>query len=122
VASENRLVSSLLELLIAVPLVAATAVGIATAARHAPIIRGWNERGVKPWACDLCMSFWMTLVVAAAGAWWAPWFIGAWMPAFALAYASLTRLTPMPDGGDFAGIPDEPPTTSPSADEEPPTG
>lgn len=81
-------------------LVAATAVGATEAIRKAPLIRGWNEQGIKPWACDLCMSFWLTLIVVLLAVvvpsepqlYW----IGAWMPAFALAYSWLTRVTPVP--------------------------
>lgn len=34
--------------------------------RALPPFRGWVARQVKPWACDLCMSFWSTLVVSGA--------------------------------------------------------
>ena len=104
----------LLELLVAVFLVAATAVGATVALRKAPLISGWNEMGVKPWACDLCMTFWLTGILCAFAVFvpyeTRPEAIGAWMPSFALAYTWLVRITPMPE--PFAGIPDEPPTSS----------
>lgn len=114
----------LLELGLFAFLTAATAVGFAVAVRQAPVIRGWNERGVKPWACDLCMSFWTTLGVCALGAFLPEqddlgrlW---AWMPAFAVAYPWLARVNPLPpDGGPDPGIP-EPPTTPPSREDDAP--
>jgi hypothetical protein len=30
--------------------------------RKLPVIRGWVERGVKPWACDACSASWLTLL------------------------------------------------------------
>ena len=110
--------STWLELGVFAILTAATAVGMAEALRQAPLVRRWNEDGVKPWACDLCMTFWLTLVVvllAVVVRGEMQW-IGAWMPAFAVAYSWLTRVTPAPPAsGDFGGIPGEPPTVSPGA-------
>lgn len=105
--------SSILELGLYALFGAASAVGAITALRQAPLIRDWNEEGVRPWACDLCMSFWVTLGIAVLGYLGAPevtervfW---AWMASFALAYTWVTRLTPAPpDGGEFPGLPDEP--------------
>lgn len=98
---------------------AATAVGAIAVVREAPLVRGWNERGVKPWGCDLCMSFWMTLAIAILGAWgplrsgWLGFY--SWMATFAVTYSWLTRLTPLPSETIDPGIPEEsgPPTESP---------
>ncbi len=102
----------LLELALYALVAGATAVGTTEAIRQAPYIRDLNERGVKPWACDLCMSFWVTLIVALLGAFLPeqaePGRLWAWMPSFAVAYTWLTRVTPAPpDGGGFPGLPDE---------------
>jgi len=109
-------VNALLELGVFVLLVAATAVGLATAIRVAPVVSTWNEMGVKPWACDLCMTFWLTLIVVLVAVFvpynTRPEALFAWMPSFALAYTWLVRINPMPE--TFEGLPDEPPTVPPS--------
>lgn len=107
--------NQLLELGLFALLVAATSVGAAVAVRQAPVIRRWNEDGVKPWACDLCMTFWLTGIVCAVGAFLPDhdelWRLWCWMPAFAIAYPWLARINPMPEAdGDFPGLPHEPPT------------
>ena len=52
---------------------AALALGLSVAGaiqviRALPYVRGWVLRGVKPWSCDLCMSFWLSLVAGASAA------------------------------------------------------
>lgn len=110
----------LLELLVAAVVIAAATVGITLMLRSAPFISKWNEEGIKPWACDLCMTFWITLIICALGVLvpyeTRPEAIAPWMPSFALAYTWLTRINPMPEA--FAGIPDEPPISPLSSDEE----
>ena len=112
----------LLELGLFAILAAATAVGAAVAVRQAPFIRRWDELGVKPWACDLCMSFWLTLAVCALGAFLPEqlelWRLWAWMPAFAIAYPWLARVRPAPPEEGFGGFPDEPPTSSPAGPDD----
>ena len=90
-------------------LAAATSVGAIEAIRKAPVISRWNEEGVRPWACDLCMSFWGTLTVCLLvilvpedGRGEA---LLGWLPSFALAYTWLTRITPLPDPGPGPGLP-----------------
>jgi hypothetical protein len=106
-------VIELLELALYALVAGAAAVGTIEAIRQAPGIRDLNERGVKPWACDLCMSFWMTLLIAIVAAFLPEQLelgrLWAWMPSFAVAYSWLTRVTPAPpDGGGFPGLPDGP--------------
>lgn len=88
------------------------AVGLTTVIRAVPPFARLNEHGVKPWACDLCMSFWTTALCLVVGA-----ISGKvdvldafllWMPSFALAYGTVQRITPPPMG--------EPPIDPPSAD------
>lgn len=42
-----------------------------SAIRRLPVVEGWTLTGVKPWACNLCMSLWValawTLVTRAPG-------------------------------------------------------
>jgi hypothetical protein len=42
-----------------------SAAGLPPILRALPPIRDWVMRGIKPWACDICMSFWSTLLAAA---------------------------------------------------------
>lgn len=84
------------------------AIGLAVILRAVPPFSRWNEQGVKPWACDLCMSFWcsgLALAVAPSFSWEevALW----WLPTFTIAYAGLQRITPEPMGGP--PIPPPPP-------------
>jgi hypothetical protein len=41
------------------------AAGMTVLIRVLPVISGFVERGIKPWACDKCMSFWLILFVTA---------------------------------------------------------
>jgi hypothetical protein len=79
------------------------AVGLTLVLREAPPIARWNEAGVKPWACDLCMSFWCSaiclVVAAAAGEINPPQAFFSWMPAFVIAFAIVQRVRPVPMGG-----------------------
>lgn len=43
-------------------LVALFAAGTTLVVRALPVIRGEVFRGVKPWACDLCMSWWCACI------------------------------------------------------------
>ena len=89
-----------MNIFVAILVAALGSVGFTVALRAVPPFSTWNENGVKPWACDLCMSFWCTL-----------WFCSAqtvnvsyaeaafaWMPAFALAYGIVQRIVPTPMG------------------------
>ena len=75
------------DLTLYVVLVALSAASIVPVVRALPGVQGWVQRGIKPWACDLCMSFWSTIFTTTvwmrvAGL---PWYVG-W-PAFAVAFA-----------------------------------
>lgn len=75
------------DLTLYVVLVALSAASIVPVVRALPGIQGWVQRGIKPWACDLCMSFWSTIFTTVvwmriAGL---PVYVG-W-PAFVLAFA-----------------------------------
>lgn len=75
------------DLLLFTLLVALSAAALPPVVRALPWVQRQLEAGIKPWACDLCMSFWSTL---AAGAVW--WSIGhapalAIWPAFVITYA-----------------------------------
>lgn len=93
-----RALTTMGELGLLVILTAAAAVGGTAVLRVLPGLADMNERGIKPIACDLCMSFWLTGCDLVLMAWINERFelLVAWMPAFALAYTWLTRLTPAP--------------------------
>lgn len=101
-----------MNLLVTILVASLGAVGLTVAIRAVPPFSRWNEKGVKPWACDLCMSFWGTLlfVVTQTVVGEGPYIESglAWMPAFALAYGIVQRIVPTPMGG--------PPIDPPSPD------
>jgi hypothetical protein len=45
-------------------IIALFSAGLSQIVRALPPFRGYVEREVKPWACDLCMAFWSTLFTA----------------------------------------------------------
>jgi hypothetical protein len=76
---------NVLELLLRALLVGATAAGLVHAVRTLPPVERLVQRGVKPWACDVCMSFWCTLlVVGASGLLGLDWLLAA-APAYPVA-------------------------------------
>lgn len=60
-------------LLAASALVGLTAVGLIQVVRALPLVRDWVLRGTKPWACDLCMSWWSCLLLGATAAALSDW-------------------------------------------------
>jgi hypothetical protein len=46
--------------------VGATAAGLTVAVRALPPVQRWMFQRQKPWACDVCMSFWTTAAVGGA--------------------------------------------------------
>jgi len=50
--------------------IGATSAGITVAVRALPFIKKWMMERKKPWACDVCMSFWSTGLVAILVAGW----------------------------------------------------
>lgn len=89
--------------LVVIVVAALGAVGLTTVIRAVPPFARLNEHGVKPWACDLCMSFWTTALFLVVGAIsnkvdaFDAFFL--WMPSFALAYGTIQRIIPPPLGG-----------------------
>jgi len=80
-----------------------SAVGVTLVLRELPPFSRWNEQDVKPWACDLCMSFWCSAVclgVARATSQISnAEVILSWMPAFVVAFFLVQRVRPPPLGG-----------------------
>lgn len=87
-----------------------TAGGAAVALRRVPWVERRVADSIKPWACDVCLSLWCTVLAwtvytAAAWTWSAFLAIG---PAYAIALAVLRKLTepmkaplPLPDLEDL---------------------
>jgi hypothetical protein len=62
-----------------------TVAGAIQVIRALPVVRRWVVSGVKPWACDLCMSWWIAFLFAgAAGALVDPRWTLATLPAVAI--------------------------------------
>jgi hypothetical protein len=78
------------DLLLWALLLGSTSAGITTAVRALPPVQRWMFERRKPWACDVCMSFWVTGVLALGLGWhdsvlalsagpaypWALWVLG----------------------------------------------
>jgi hypothetical protein len=74
-----------LEVLLRAIAVGSTAAGLVHAMRALPPVAELVQRGVKPWSCDVCMSFWCTLlVVGASGLLGLDWLLAA-APAYPVA-------------------------------------
>lgn len=67
-------------------LVALTAAGLVPVVRQVPAVQDWMFKGIKPWVCDLCMSFWGTVVATAFWWLWSDAPTEAMLPAFALTF------------------------------------
>lgn len=52
-----------LRLIVETILVALSAVSLSGIVRTLGFVRPLVARGVKPWSCDVCLSFWTTLLV-----------------------------------------------------------
>lgn len=105
------LVELLLAVLLAALVAGAAAPGIVLAVRALPPVARLVEAGVKPWACDVCSSFWTTalavaIVVSVTNE--ARLLLAAG-PAYTLALFVLARLQAAPEGGAPSALPDLPP-------------
>lgn len=73
-------------------LVAALVIGMSAASlppivRAAPFVQTWMLRGLKPWACDLCMSFWSTIIATTFWSIFSEASFFAGFPAFVVTFA-----------------------------------
>ncbi len=94
--------------LLATAFIALTVPGLVLAVRALPPVLRWVEAGVKPWSCDVCLSFWASaaLGIGAANA------FGDWRyalcasPAYTVALGLLSHLerptTPAPSLAPWA--------------------
>lgn len=53
----------LIPFLIVTTLVALSVPGVVVAVRALPPVQRLVDRGVKPWACDICSCFWITALL-----------------------------------------------------------
>lgn len=81
--------------------IAATTPGVITAVRALPWVQKRVELGVKPWACNICSTFWTTALVAEISAIvmrdWHVLFLAG--PAYTISLVVLERLVEAPPGG-----------------------
>ena len=76
-------------------LLGATSVGITVALRALPFVKVWIQEMRKPWACDVCMSFWTVGLLGLGLAWWQqqPELLVVCGPAFPWALWVLCKVT-----------------------------
>lgn len=88
--------TDLLTVLVASVVLGMSAAAIPPIVRTLPFVQAWVLRGVKPWACDLCMSFWSTALTTA---FWAALDVPALagLPAFVVTFA-IVRFNSEPIG------------------------
>ena len=69
----------------------------------------WAEAGKRPWACDLCMATWTSLVsVVVVAAWWSWWeFCWAWPVAAGAALLTLTIYGRLQQGSNDFVLPED---------------
>lgn len=77
-------------------LLALAAVSLTTMIRAIPFVKAMADRGVKPWGCDVCMSFWSLGLAAVVAATYDLAALLAAVPAHGLAVLLLHRLRPFP--------------------------
>lgn len=91
----------MLEYLLYTFAIAVTVPGVVTAARALPWVHRRVEAGQKPWACNICMTFWTTALVteiAAAVAYdWRVVLLAG--PAYTIALVLLDRVVEAPPAG-----------------------
>lgn len=56
--------TDLTTLLVTAILIGLSAAAIPPFVRAIPLVQVWMMQGRKPWVCDLCMSFWSTLLAS----------------------------------------------------------
>lgn len=84
-----------LRMLVAIVWIALSSVGITALVRSAPPFRGWVEAKKKPWSCDICMGFWVCLLVSLVVGNWNREVIAAGLPAYGLCIMLLKWLREM---------------------------
>lgn len=99
-----------LSITIAAALVALTVPGFVRAIRALPFVDRWVMRGIKPWACDICMCFWSTGLWVSGIALLArdPYLLLACGPAYTLALMLLEHMQRPPEGSGPPPLPEEP--------------
>lgn len=101
---------SLSSMVLACLFVAWSTVGAVLVIRALPGVNRLVLEGKKPFACDLCMSWWTSILICGAFAWFFAdliWFIGV-LPSVASGVWILGRMYPAPEGGSFPPLPGDP--------------
>lgn len=104
------MLSIFLDVFLAAFLVGVSVPGIVLAVRALPPVDRRVLAGQKPWACDVCMCFWATGLVATGLAWafWNATLLLACGPAYTLAMIVLGWMTRAPEN-----FPEPPPEGTP---------
>ncbi len=77
--------------------------------RKLPRIEAWSLTGKRPWACDLCMSFWVGLATVFFVYGLPPWTVRVGLEAVAgvgtgFLFLSIYQALPPPPGPDFPRV------------------
>lgn len=83
----------MLELLLTALWVGLSSAGATVVIRQAPFIHGWTQKGIKPWACDICMTFWMTLIATSVLEFRGHAALLAWLASYSIGKFALRKLT-----------------------------
>lgn len=91
----------ILQVIAAALLIGMSAAAVPPVLRALPFISDWTARGIKPWACDLCMSFWSTVLSTLIWSWTTGllWFsgFGAFIVTFAIVRHNSEAIGQPPD-------------------------
>lgn len=83
----------MLEALIAGAWIGLSSASATVIVRRAPFVDKLVERGVKPFACDVCMTLWCTLAAAACAHFAGEAGLWGWAPGYAIGKYVLRLLT-----------------------------
>lgn len=115
------MLTSMLFVLISALVIGMSAAGTVPIVRILPYVRDWVQEAHKPWACDICMSFWSTLLMAGLWSWLGAPFVAA-VPAYVVTLAIVRRNSdpigppPMPLVDYDAPADETEPTPAPAAE------
>jgi len=105
----------MLETLIAALWIGLSSASLTILVRNAPLFSRWTQSGIKPFACDVCMSLWTTLSFTLVAQYYGFVTMLSWLPAYAVAKWAMGRLM---DPMHFPSFDDLEPPRSRAAHEE----
>ena len=102
---------SLSSMVLACIIVAWSTMGAVLVIRALPGVGRLVLEAKKPFACDLCMSWWTSIAICGIASWLFQdllWFVCV-LPSVATGVWTLGRMYPAPSGGSFPPLPGEEP-------------